>query len=364
MKKKHQHFIPKSYLKNFARKTKDDTYLIATYDKFSKSSCDNLSIKDVCVETDIYTLTGLDGDEKYNLENYFSENIENQYPKVYKLLTKDKRKFVSPEERMNILFTTVSLYFRTPKILNQFSEFSAKLIDDISKEVESDSVNFLGYEIDLNESSINKIKKKIKEKGRVEYFKARMALFHKFIEFKMLDGISVIELVGDQEFVTSDNPVQIGSLHVENLDLFDLTNSIYIPLDVKHALFIAPKREEAVLNQIFYTKNNFFQNIMQNHYSFENAERWVLGSEKGIQQFIEDEEKYSKPASPNHPIVTKAKEKLEIMKKFEKLLSKGISNENKDLISFLKNLKGNEIADGSVEIQEHLKTLKKAGLKF
>ncbi len=364
MTKPHQHFIPKTYLRKFAHTQNGPTYLVDTFNKLSGKIIPNLSVNDICVETDLYTLKNLQGDDKYKIENFFSENIETKYPEIFKLLVQEKKQIISAKERMFILYTTLSMYFRTPKVLNQFVSFSAKLIEEALKNTGTDTIDFLGYKINIKEKSFASIKKEIKETHRINYVKTQLNLLDEFVKFKSLDGIVVIELFGDQEFITSDNPVEIRNSSELNFNLFDLSNSIYIPLDPKHALFIAPKQENATINQVFYQRDNFFQHIILNHCLFKNAERWIIGTKEGISNFIRDEEQYGKPVEDDHPIVVKAKTKLELMQSVLAFAEKGISNQNIELINCLKNLKQHEFYETSIEFQDLYQQMKELGLRL
>ncbi|WP_363322045.1 DUF4238 domain-containing protein [uncultured Pontibacter sp.] len=91
MKKPHQHFIPRTYLRNFAHTKNDDKFLITAFNKLTGKTVPVISIADICVETDLYTLKHLEGDNKYDIENFFADNIESKYPDVYRLLVQEKK---------------------------------------------------------------------------------------------------------------------------------------------------------------------------------------------------------------------------------------------------------------------------------
>src|SRR5688572_12597068 len=118
MAKTHQHFIPRTYLQRFSISISADKHFLTALNKQNGKVIKSISIRDVCVETDFYTLKHLSGDEKYKIEDFFSENVESKYPDVYKLLVTDKKEVISETERVHILYTTLSMYFRTPKVLN------------------------------------------------------------------------------------------------------------------------------------------------------------------------------------------------------------------------------------------------------
>lgn len=340
------------------------TYLIDAFNKTNGQTVIDMSVKDVCVETDFYTLKHLQGDAKYKIEDFLSERIEGQYPMVYKILVQEKKKFITPEERMHILYTTLSMYFRTPKALNEFVTFISKLVRQAKSNSDIKTINFLGYNVSVKNKSFEKIKKEIKENKRIDFIKAQLEILNQFVGFRALDGFVVIELVGDQEFVTSDNPVEIRNSFGTRFNLFDTKNSIYIPLDPKHALFIAPRQEKGIINEVFYQRDNFFQHVILNYCVHENAERWVIGTKSGISKFLKDQKEYAESAQDNNNISTKFKNKIKLMKTLEILLKQGISNDNKELIQFLKSLREHELYNESVEFQDICKQMKEIGLKI
>lgn len=71
----------------------------------------------------------IDGEEKYSLEKYYAENIDGVYPEVYELLTDPNKTYITTKQRAQIVMTTMSLFFRTPKFLN-FNERRTNLIID------------------------------------------------------------------------------------------------------------------------------------------------------------------------------------------------------------------------------------------
>jgi len=364
MKKKHQHFIPQTYLKKFSHTQNKRIYLVDAYDKLAEKYISNVNVYALCAETDLYTLKNLNGPDQYTVENFFSDNVESKYPRIYKLLVEEKKKIISLEERMDILYVILSMYFRTPKVLNEFTAFSAELVENIKNQSKVDEMDFLGHKISLKEKSFQQIKNEIKETNRVNYIQIQLILLAKFVEFKAYDGLVVSELVGDQEFITSDNPVAIGNGQIFKTDLFDVTNSIYVPLNPKHALYIAPSMKGTVINEIFYQRDNFVQHITINHSVCQNAERWIIGTKKGLEQFLKDMEEYSLPSDENHPLMIKVKSKLNLMSNILILAEKGITNENEELLKSLKDLKNNELFNNNIDLQDLFKNFKEHGLNI
>lgn len=364
MKKPHQHFIPQTYLKKFAHSRQDKTFFVDVFDKQTGKYISDMSVTNICVETDLYTLKHLKGEEKYSIENFFNDNIENKYPAVYKLLVEEKKKNITSDEKKFILFTTLSMYFRTPKALNQFVDFASKLVTDVKEKTAQKSMDFMGYKISLDGKSFADIKKEIKERNRVDYIETQIALLNQLVKFKMTDGLTIIELVGEQEFITSDNPVEIRNVFDKGFHLFDTKNSIYVPLDSKHALFIAPKDNDAIINQVFYQKDNFVQHTTLNHSVYESAERWIIGKRTALESFLNNFEENTKPVGDDHPLILDFEEKLELMQQILALASKDATNNNRELIKSLRDLKGHRFYKDHIDIQELHRKFKEAGLKI
>jgi len=353
-KKRHQHFIPQTYLRPFAHTQINDKFLVNAFDKVQNRIIHDISVKDICVESDLYTMTHLNHENKYLLEDYFSDQIETNYPKVYKLLVLDKKEFISPEERQLILLTTLSMYFRTPKFLNQFAKFTTSLLEKASLNI--NEIEFLGINFNFDDKSFAEIQKEIKEKKRIDYLKTQMLLMNEFLKFKAFDGITVIELIGEQEFITSDNPVEIRNSKALRFELFDQNNSIYVPLNPKFALFIAPRSLENPINLIYYQRDNFMQDMVLNSCVFRNAERWIMGSKTGITNFLANNLD-SKPADENHPIIIKSNALVKTMTELASLVEKGISDENHELVKFVEKLKDNEYFYENVDLQDAYKQI-------
>ncbi|MFY0481381.1 DUF4238 domain-containing protein [Flavobacterium sp. PLA-1-15] len=364
MKKPHQHFIPQTYLRKFAHTKDDKNYFVAVYDKQAGKYISDINVSKICAESDFYTLKHLEGDEQYSIENFFADNIENRYNEIYSLLVEKRKQIITPEEKTFILYNTLSMYFRTPKVLNQFVEFTGQLLLDVQQNTNEKTIDFLGYKISLEEKSFKDIKKEIRETNRVNYISTQLALLDEFVKYKFLDGLVVIELVGEQEFITSDNPVEIRNSTENGFNLFSNSNVIYIPLDPKHALFIAPKNNGSIVNEIFYQKDNFVQHITSNYVSYENAERWIIGTKKGVEQSLLDYKNYTEAVEDNHPLLLKFRIKLELMQEILNFAEKGVTNSNSELIESLKALKSHEYFEESADLVEMYNKFKSAGLNL
>jgi len=137
-KPKHQHYIPKSYLKNFALE-QDGKYLVEAKLKSEEHPKDRLiSIKDICVDKNIYTLPDDAGDDKYALEKYYAREIDSVYPEIYQLLTDEAVTIITDDQRRKIILTTMSLFFRTPKFMNLNKRRINSMLDFVVKRFVND----------------------------------------------------------------------------------------------------------------------------------------------------------------------------------------------------------------------------------
>ena len=364
MKKKHQHFIPRTYLKKFAHKIDGDSHFVCAYNLNNTETKEEMSIRDICVEKDLYTIKHLSGEDKYRIENFFSTVIENRYPEIYKTIVEEKKEFIEPEERAFILYTTLSLYFRTPKRLNEFTDFAVKLIDQIRQEKEPETINFLGTTISLKDKKLKELKNEIKENQRLDYVKTQIDLFNRFFEFNSLNGLLVQELKGEQEFITSDNPVEIRNVFDPRFNLFSDGNMVSIPLDPKHLLTVMPKNEGTILNKVIYKRDDFFLHVNTNFTTHQNAERWLIGTLKGITNFKNDFKKYNQPCADDNPLLLIFKEKVKLMAELTFHTENGISNDNTGLIEFLKTLKAHKLYNKHLDLRDAYERMKNLGLKI
>ena len=205
--------------------------MIDGFNKQEQRQKTDLSIYDVCVDTDLYTLNHLPADKKYIIEDFFSNSVESHFPEVYKILVDDRITEIDFRQRVKIIYTILSMYFRTPKVLNQFVAFTSDLLKNEREGKNIEVANFLGQDINLEGKTFKQIKKEIREANRINYITTQMQLLDQFVRCRMKDGIVVIKLVGNQEYVTSDNPVEIRTVSGLNFNLFDANNSIYVQVN-------------------------------------------------------------------------------------------------------------------------------------
>lgn len=358
---KHQHFIPRTYLKQFTENL--DKKSINTYNKKSEKY-NLLSITNVCVEKNFYTLKNLTGEDRMAIENYFSRQIESKYQRVYQILVEEKKTSLSPEEKHDILAVTLSMYFRTPKQLNTIVSILDDYVGNVKENKEIKNIKFFGLDIETKNLDIKNLKKEIREKLRIDYLRIQLQLFEQFVNFKLKNGLTVLSNETNFDFITGDNPVNFLNLNGISNDLFNINNSTYIPLDSKNCLFIAPNKLESSGLSVFYQKDSFQLVHVVNSCTYENAELWILGNEKGLQNAIEKVKEYNSNYEGEHPVLDEFKSKLELIQELLKTMKKGINNDNPELINKLKEISQWEKVTEHKELIDLLTELRAKGLKF
>jgi uncharacterized protein DUF4238 len=307
-----QHYIPRSYLKNFSEKRKKE-YFINACQKEKNSKIINPNIKNVCAKGNLYTIPINDESKKYAIEYFYGEKVDSVYPGVYKILTDEKVKFIDFNTRLKIVNTALSLYFRTPKFLNEQNRLIEKMIRDLANMTEGNTVSyeFLGETISFQKDEIESIVKEKKERNRILFLSEHLRAYEKLVQLKLMDGICVYKLNDESEFITSDNPLIMRpfmdptdlnfdySILNEDINPFNVKNMIHLSLDNKHILTIMPRMEEAIVNTIQRLEVRKIDGLMYNSDIEKYADEWILGTKEGIEEHYKDQKIYNEKTPEN-----------------------------------------------------------------
>lgn len=132
---KNQHYIPQSYLRNFAhdvrRKGKDEEYYV--YVRFRGEKFHSVNIRNICSETYFYTLPEVDEEYKNFVEKSYAEKIDVLYPRIYEVITNDDIKGIDETQRADIIVACITLYCRTPKFFTIIEEQCNLLVESLRK---------------------------------------------------------------------------------------------------------------------------------------------------------------------------------------------------------------------------------------
>ncbi|RYX87599.1 DUF4238 domain-containing protein [bacterium] len=251
----HQHYIPKSYLKNFALE-QDGKYFVEAKLKTEIQPKERLiSIRSICVDKNIYTLPNVAGEDKYAIEKYYASEIDGVYPKIYQLLIDENVTIITEEQRRNIILTTMSLFFRTPKFLNLNKQRIDRLLNvAVARFKDAEGkvrVQLNGHQLNFHIDQLEDVRAQLHIDNKLTFLQQHLQDLHEFVDLKMNAGLSIIKITGDIELITSDNPVEIHSINKNPFNPFDPTNIIQLPIDNRHYLIIYPNTEDFIKEMVF-----------------------------------------------------------------------------------------------------------------
>ena len=200
---KHQHFIPQSYLKNFSEKREDKFFVEGKLRGEDAPKPKPISIKDICVDKNLYTMPLVEGEDKYKLEKFYATNVDAVYPEVHGILTDPNTTTLTKKQREKIIMTTMSLFFRTPKFLNS-KQRTLNLVFDhaISNHLDDNgNVKFKHGNIvlDFHISKAEETRQDLKIKNKLQFLSEHIKNWHEFIQYKINCGLQVFKIIDDIE---------------------------------------------------------------------------------------------------------------------------------------------------------------------
>ncbi|MCG6191582.1 DUF4238 domain-containing protein [Maribellus maritimus] len=286
---KKQHFVPRTYLKNFGFKKNDDFYV----NVFPKNkSIDNLfesNITNICAENHLYTLTG-DYESRQLLENIYSNIFEVEYPSLYEILTNDNIFEVSPENKKSIISAIITMFYRTKKWLNEINNFNDKSLSKVYQICKQFNVDYYtdpnGNKISIKGKSIEELKQTKKNETRIPFVLTQLKTALRLIEIKQKDNLNVFKIEGKNEFITSDNPVFASNINKVQTIPFDIDNAYYLPISNKYLLSIFPNEDLLKNNRIIRMVMSDDQVKKMNKRQLLNCDKFIIGSKNEIIETI------------------------------------------------------------------------------
>ena len=334
----HQHFIPKSYLNNFAA-TEDDKNFISAKQK-EKEKVITVSTRDICVNKNLYTLPT--DENKFAIEHFYADNIDAKFPEIYKILTDTSINEIDIETKGKIISVALSLYFRTPKFLNQENRLFEELVREADKHSSGGDfiIDYSGDELIINPEEVEEIIKEQKKNNRIKFLSQHLEDYERLVRSKLKDVIYVYHLIDDSELITSDNPVIIRpyvdptdenfdeeEYYNQEINPFDKTNTIHLPIDNKIILTILPNLDSFPDLNIRRLEKLKIDTIMYNDDLEKYSERWILGKPGSIENHLKDQIEFNQPTPENISAVDAYIEKTVQLKELTELIEKnGLKN--------------------------------------
>lgn len=235
------HFVPLTYLEKFYQNVNNKNTLVARPKLGGKTFTPKPT--SICVRKHLYIMSGETEDERQIIEKFYSNNIENNYNRVYDILTKSKIKRITNTDRELVISTIITLLFRNPFILDRFNEFWSETIDrlfNLAETTTSRSFQIDNKTINIDDTSKTEFVKSTNEQNKHIFNITHIRLAFRLMEIRVNDGISVTEIEDDHEYISSDNPVTISNQNSRIGSIFDPTNFLRLPLTTKKCLVIYP----------------------------------------------------------------------------------------------------------------------------
>jgi hypothetical protein len=286
-----QHFIPRSYLRKFATIDGDKAFVEALK-KDSGKIIYPMSVADICVSRNLYTLKGDGVSDPFALEKYYATEVDSVYPDVYRILTDPAITTITEGEREKIISTCLSLYFRTPKFYDAKNEEIRALMEDAMKMNKSHTATFMilygGATFRFARNQVEEVFQQAKEWNRTNFLISHLNDWHELVKRRSTAGIMVITIEGDLPIVAGDSPVDIYNHNNVRFDVFDPQNSITLPLNKNTYLWISPEHmDNGRLYIVRSPRDNTFARVI-NSTMRTNAMDWVIGEQGTLSIVIED----------------------------------------------------------------------------
>jgi len=300
---KRQHYVPRTYLQKFAVKRKKN-YNINAVDKNDLEKIIFPNVENVCLETDIYTLKGDTKEQRQALETFYSNNVENVYTEVYQTLTDETVTDISEELHHKIVMTIITMMYRTSKWIHFYNDHFDKVLEkmfSVCKQTDQDYFKYEGYKYSIKGKSLKEVQKEVNDRQKEIMVLTQLDMAFKLINIRKFDGILVSKLSIDNQLITSDNPVILSNIDPGRIVTFDPENMIWLPLDSRHILKIMPHSLSDGNHRITRTNHNGSISIAKmvgnNSSQLSASYKYILGSKKGLTEYISKKEDYEKPVS-------------------------------------------------------------------
>ena len=300
---KRQHFVPRTFLKHFCNA--DERLTGIKKNEFNPIS---VGLNQVCLQNHLYTIDFANSKEEDRqlLEDFYNEYFETNYNEIFQILTTDNQVKISKALKEKIIETVISMYFRVAKWLNvaKANQKTAleKLIE-VSKKLNNPIVQLGdGNTLDISGKSVDDLLKEFEPDRKFGFILKQLKGITEFSRNRLNDNISINKTYGDHEFLTSDNPIVLNTGEQALIEEIDPYCHIMLNISPNHCLTIMPPtgKENFIINRINLKENSsFMYTSINNDHQARNCERFVLGTETGINLHIKNQATYNSKEAIN-----------------------------------------------------------------
>lgn len=312
---KRQHFVPRTYLRNFSIERKENQYQIFAAPKNDIEKIFPSNIENICVYKDLYTLQGETEEERMLIEKFYGDAYESEYNKMYEILTDDKIRNISQEDNAFIISSVITMFFRTTRLMSDHNELMYRVFTQLVQLCEQTGKDYFMFEnekIFLNGRNAEQLLFDHKNESRVPQVITQLDVAQRLIKIRKNDSVQVIKIQNSgHEYITSDNPVTLYNFESRHIAPFDPKNTISMPLNGQYKVIVLPYQNPGFISRINHSANMSYSEALTTGYEqLGSSERFILGTENGLNEFIKIKQRTDKL-----PDITKEqKEELEKIK--------------------------------------------------
>jgi len=286
--KKH-HFVPKTYLKNFANRKIDDYYLNVLHKDESGDKIVESKISDICAENHPLK-QDKKAKSKQKLEDIYTDIFENHYDNLFSVLTDDNVLEITDEQKKSIVSAVVTMFYKTKKwsdLLGYHADGNLQKIDQLRNQFKVDHYfNSQRLQVSFKDKTLEELEVSHKNITRIPLIISQLKVALKLIEAKQFDCINVYKIADDSEFITSDNPVLAINMHKMRTKHFDIENAYYLPISHKYLIAIFPKDKLPSQNRIIRLMINKEWVESFNTMQLFHSDKCLIGSVEAIKNTI------------------------------------------------------------------------------
>jgi hypothetical protein len=365
--KKH-HYIPKSYLRNFAERRTDVDWVDTLLNR-KESEIKQVSTTNLCHQKNLYTFPPGQTKDPYVLEKYYGEHVDGVYPEVYSMLTNPEIINFSVDEKRKVLNTTLSLYFRTPGFLNK----NLKLVDNIFDKVglsTSDPEQMVSIDwgngiVSFNRKDLDLVREEQKVILKQLFLIGHFQDWKLFVNHKLPCGIAIFTVPDDIPLITSDNPISIidlgGRHNPENI--FDVENIIEFAINPRTYVVIMP-------NSISKDSNGFIQRADRDKYfaaginntTSKTSQHYLIAYPGDLQKHLDSQTALGANTPENWQQVENTKKMAINAKDLLSLIQTRGTIYHKDVINKVKEIQATGIVNNDKTMEAIINELKIKGL--
>jgi len=288
--KKH-HFVPKTYLKNFATRKNDDYFVNILHKDEPGNMISEKNIADICAANHLLKPDG-NHKSKQKLEDIYTDIFENHYDKLFSVLTDDKVQEITDELKKSIVSAVVTMFYKTKKwsdLLGYNTDADTNKIDQLRNQFKVDHYfNSKGTQVDFQNKTLEELEISHKNITRIPLIITQLKVALKLIEAKQFDCVNVYKIADESEFITSDNPVLVINMHKMRTLHFDIENAYYLPISNKYLIAIFPAKAEPSQNKIIRLMINKEWVQSFNTMQLFQSDKCLIGSVEAIRKIKEN----------------------------------------------------------------------------